>query len=109
MPAGYKLITCVIEAGRGAGLIEQLRGRGVASANVHLARGAGKGSKVRRGVALYARREMLTVLVESGQADELFEFLHGAADIGKPHAGMLLMEKVYRAEPLRLPELPDET
>jgi hypothetical protein len=108
MRASHKLLTCIIESGRGAPLIEQLRARGVASANLHLARGLGKGSKVRGGMALYVGREILTVLADAAQADELFDFLYRAAEIAKPHAGMLLMEKLYRAEPLRLPDLPDE-
>lgn len=104
----YKLITCILPAGRGLELVEQVRALGVESANVHHARGLGKGSRRRGGVALYAQREILTALVRAERADELFEFLYRAADIDAPHAGMLLMESVRRAEPLTLPDLPDE-
>ena len=104
----HKLITCIMPAGRGLELIEQLRELGVASAQVHHARGVGKSSKRRRGVSLYAQREVVQALVEASRADEVFEFLFAAAEIGRPHAGMLLMEKAVHGIPLVVPDLPDE-
>ena len=96
-------------AGRGLDLIEQLRELGVTSAQVHHARGVGQSSKRRRGVSLYAEREVVQALVAAARADEVFEFLYAAAGIGRPHAGMLFMEKVAHGIPLVLPDLPDET
>ncbi len=96
-------------AGRGLDLIEQLRELGVTSAQVHHARGVGQSSKRRRGVSLYAEREVVQALVAAARADEVFAFLYAAAGIGRPHAGMLFMEKVAHGIPLMLPDLPDET
>jgi hypothetical protein len=48
------------------------------------------------------------VLVEAASADEVFEFLSAAAGIGRPHAGMLLMEKAVHGISLVLPDLSDE-
>lgn len=104
----HKLITCIMPAGRGLELIEQLRELGVTSAQVHHARGIGKSSKRRRGVSLFAEREVVQALVEAERADEVFEFVYAAAEIGRPHAGMLLMEHVAQGIPLELPDLPDE-
>jgi hypothetical protein len=104
----HKIITCIMPAGRGLELIEQLRELGVVSAQVYHARGAGKSSKRRRGVSLYAEREVVQALVEAARADEVFEFLYAAAEIGRPHAGLLLMEKAMHGIPLVLPDLPDE-
>ncbi len=95
-------------AGRGLELIEGLRELGVMSAQVHHARGVGQSSKRRRGVSLYAEREIVQALVEAARADEVFDFLYAAAEIGRPHAGMLLMEKVAHGIPLMLPDLPVE-
>ena len=81
---------------------------GVTSAQVHHARGIGKSSKRRRGVSLFAEREVVQALVEAERADEVFEFVYAAAEIGRPHAGMLLMEHVAQGIPLELPDLPDE-
>ena len=104
----HKLITCIMPAGRGLELIEQLRELGVVSAQVHHARGVGQSSKRRRGVSLYAEREVVQALVEASRADEVFEFLYAAAEIGRPHTGMLLMEKAVHGIPLTLPDLPVE-
>jgi nitrogen regulatory protein P-II 1 len=108
IPAAFKLITCIIPAGRGLELVRQLKGQGVASVHVHHARGVGTSSRRRRGVSYFAEREIIDVLVEAERADAIFEFIYRAADIGKPHAGMLLMEKAGRAAPLLLPDLPEE-
>jgi hypothetical protein len=104
----HKLITCIMPAGRGLELIEQLREIGVASAQVHHARGVGQSSKRRRGMSLYAEREIVQALIEAHRADEVFELLYAAAEIGRPHAGMILMEKAIHGIPLVLPDLPDE-
>jgi hypothetical protein len=105
----HKVITCIMPAGRGLELIEQLRELGVISAQVHHARGVGQSSKRRRGVSLYAEREVVQALVEAHRADEVFDFLYAAGEIGRPHAGMLLMEKAVHGIPLTLPDLPNET
>ena len=104
----HKVITCIMPAGRGLELIARLREAGIASAQVHHARGVGQSSKRRRGVSHYAEREVVQALVPAERADEVFEFLYAAAGIGQPHAGMLLMEKAVHGIPLTLPDLPDE-
>lgn len=104
-----RLITCVMPAGRGLALIEELRELGVTSAHVHHARGVGQSSRRRRGVSRYAEREVVQALVPAARADEVFGFLYAAAEIGRPHSGMLFMEKVPYGIPLELPDLPVET
>ena len=106
--AAFKLITCIMPAGRGLELVRQLKAQGVPSVHVHHARGVGTSSRRRRGAWFFAEREIIDVLVESDRADAIFEFIYHAADIGKSHAGMLLMEKAARAAPLALPDLPEE-
>ena len=106
--AAHNIITCIIPAGRGLELVAQLRELGVTSAQVHHARGVGHSSKRRRGVSLYAEREVVQALVDAARADEVFELLYASAGIGRPHAGLLLMEKAVRGIPLVLPDLPDE-
>ena len=68
------------------------------------ARGFGQRSKRRRRASLYAEREIVQALVEAASADEVFEFLSAAAGIGRPHAGILLMEKAEHGIPLVLPD-----
>ena len=109
IPIAFKVITCIIPSGRGLEIVRQLKAQGVPSGHVHHARGVGTSSRRRRGVSYFAEREIIDVLVDAERADAIFELIYRVADIGKPHAGMLLMEKAGRAAPLRLPDLPEET
>ena len=109
VPRRSKVIICILPAGNGIHVLQQLRKIGVDSAFVHHARGLGESGKRRRGAGFYTEREIVTALVELARADEIFEFLYHEAGIGKPHAGMLLMERAPRAIPLKLPDLPEES
>ncbi|OFZ87449.1 MAG: hypothetical protein A3F74_16275 [Betaproteobacteria bacterium RIFCSPLOWO2_12_FULL_62_58] len=104
-----RVITCILQAGSGIHVLQRLRGIGIDSAFVHHARGVGASGKRRRGASHYAEREVVTVLVEARRAEEIFEFLYSAADIGKPHGGMLFLEKAGHGIPPVLPNLPDES
>jgi len=95
-----QVITCIKPAGGGLELLRRLREQAVHDVFVHHARGVGTSSRRRRGMAQYAEREVVTVLVEPARADEVFEFLYHAAGIGKPHAGLLFMERTIRAVPV---------
>jgi hypothetical protein len=90
-----KVITCIMPDGRGSELLEALRLElGVISASVHHARGVGTGSLRHR---VYAEeKQVLITLVAAEHADAVFEFLYMRAEIGKPHAGMVLMERAFR-------------
>ncbi len=105
------MITCFLPAGHGKEVLDGLRKqKGLHSAFVHHARGAGVDS--RRGEnskPFYVEREIITVLAPAAQADEIFEFIYFAAQLDQPHAGMVLMEKAMRAYQCILPEdVPDE-
>lgn len=109
-PQRSRVIICILPAGNGIHVLQRLRKiGGVDSAFVHHARGLGESGKRRRGASFYTEREIVTALVEPARADEIFEFLYHEGGIGKPHAGMLLMERAPRAIPLILPDLPEET
>ncbi|OGA52403.1 MAG: hypothetical protein A3G24_27325 [Betaproteobacteria bacterium RIFCSPLOWO2_12_FULL_62_13] len=104
-----RVITCILQASSGIHVLQRLRGIGIDSAFVHHARGVGESGKRRRGASYYAEREVVTVLVEAHRAEEIFEFLYSAADIGKPHAGMVFLQKAAHGIPLALPDLPEES
>ena len=104
MTERYKLITCFLPSGRGAGVLERLRREhGVGSASYHHARGVGTGTKRVRSAYVVSEREVITVLVPAAQADEVFRFLFFAAGLDEPRAGMIFMERTARAAPLVLP------
>lgn len=101
----YKVIHCLLPAGRITEVLERLRlEKGIASVFYHHARGGGISTRKGRESFHYVEREIATVLVPEDQADEIFEFLYFAAGVNQPHAGMLLMEKTILARPLVLPE-----
>jgi len=100
----YKLITCFLPSGRGAGVLERLRREhGLGSAFYHHARGVGTGTKRTRRSFAASEREVITVLVSAPQADEVFRFMFFAAGLDEPRAGMIFMERAARAAPLVLP------
>jgi hypothetical protein len=100
----FKLITCFLPSGRGAGVLDRLRREhGVGSASYHHARGVGTGTKRTRHSYVGAEREVVTVLVPAAQADEVFRFMFFAAGLDEPRAGMIFMERAARAAPLVVP------
>ncbi len=103
----HKLITCFLPAGRAAEVLERLRKeQGISSTLYHHARGVGVGT--RRGHAhLASEREVITVLAPEARADELFRFLYFAAGLDAPNTGMVFIERVLRAAPFVLPEVPE--
>ena len=99
----YRVITCVMPAGRGAEVLEILRReQGVVSASLHHARGIGTRS-LRRHRAYADEKQVITALVVAGQGDAVFELLYFAAGIDTPHAGMVMMGHAFRAAGLDSP------
>lgn len=104
----FKLITCFLPAGRGMLVLERLRKeQDLTSLTYHHARGVGVGSRRAWRSHIAAEREVITVLAPEAQADEIFRFLFFAAGLDAPNTGMVLMERVLRASPFAIPELPE--
>ncbi len=106
----YKTITCFLPAGRAQGVLERLRKEmDIPSAFAYHARGAGLATRRDKSRPEYVEREMITALVPTERADEIFRFIFFAAGIDQPHAGMVLMTAAPFAEMLYLSdEIPDE-
>lgn len=99
----YRVITCIMPAGRGAEVLELLRlNQAVVSASLHHARGIGTQS-LRRHRAYSDEKQVITALVGAEQGDAVFEWLYFAAGIDAPHAGLVTMGHAFRAAG---PELP---
>ena len=92
----YRIITCVMPAGRGAEVLEVLRReQGVVSASIHHARGIGTHSLRHR---VYSdEKQVLTAVVAAEQGDAVFELIYFAAGLDTPHAGMVMMGHAFRA------------
>lgn len=106
----FKVIHCFLPPGKSHDLLRRLKNEmAVASAFAHHARGGGLSNRKGRESFYYTEMEVMTVLAPAERADEIFAFIYRAADLGKPRAGMLLMEKAQMGVALHLPEgVPDE-
>lgn len=98
----YCVITCIMPAGKGAGVMEVLRRElGVVSTSLHHARGIGTHSLRQR---VYSdEKQLLTAVVEAAQGDAVFELIYYTAGLDLPHAGMVMMGKAFRAAGLERP------
>ena len=105
-----KIITCILPKGVAVCVIEKLRDTyGLISANIKSARGVGKITPLAyRGVGGQSEKEILTVVVPTESADELFEFIYETAEINRPHGGLIYMNALSMATIFTLPELPPE-
>ena len=106
-----KLITCILPKGICLDVIKSLKEeRGVITANVNSARGLGKLTPLAyRGVGEQTEKEILTVAVDSEDADEIFGFIYDEARIDMPHGGLIYMSNLDCASAYSLPkDLPEE-
>ena len=94
-----KLITCVLRKGEATALLKRLKAeKGITSANLNHARGAGFSGAD-------GENDVLTVVVPADAGDEIFEFLHEAAAIDRPGGGFLSMARLAGAAEYVLPQL----
>ncbi|MBN8475861.1 hypothetical protein [Sulfuritalea sp.] len=98
----YRVITCIMPAGRGAEVMEALRRElGVVSTSFHHARGIGTHSLRHR---VYSdEKQVFTAVVAADKADAVFELIYFSAGLNLPHAGMVMMGKAFRAAGLESP------
>lgn len=110
-PEPQKVITCILPKGRAMPLLRLLAADyGLAAIDVHYARGIGRITPLRhRGIGETSEKEVLTVMVPAGHADDLFEFIYHTAEINRPHGGLMFMHALRIATDFRLPALPEES
>ncbi len=100
MAAKQKLITCIVpEANAVQGAAALREKYDLQTINQHFARGIGKSSPlIKRGIGEKTEKVVLSVVVETKIADEVFEFLFSEADIDRPQGGMIFMNAIRVAE-----------
>jgi len=111
MPVAHKMIVCIVPRGSAMALLRSLKqDKAIITANVRHARGVGRITPLaNRGIGGQAEKEILSVVVETGQAEDIFAWIFETAGIGHPHGGLLYMYALGRATLLELPELPEES
>ena len=103
-----KLIVCLLQRGKGRDMVERLhQEKGLVSANVTSGRGlsAAPGTPINA----WTEADVLSVIVPTQRADEIFEFLYDAGDIGAPHKGFIFQQSLLMATPFELPDIQDDT
>lgn len=107
---GHKLITCILHKGGTRPVMETLKAEfGITMASFNSARGVGKSMPLAlRGIGEQTEKEILTVVVDDGQADEIFDFLYHEAEIDQPHGGLIYMHALQHSLSFVLPDLPEE-
>lgn len=102
-----KLITCVLPKGRAIDMIRLLhREKDIHSTNVHS--GRGQSSVAREAAKVWVEVEIFSVLVDSSQADEIFDYIFYMADINHLHGGFMYQGPLTQSTVYELPELPEE-
>lgn len=82
--------------------------QGIVSANLNFARGMGRITRDRSVSTETTQREILSVVVPAARSDEIFAWLHEAADIDRPHGGIVYVQPLAEATEYTLPDVPEE-
>lgn len=95
-----QLITAIVKAGRGKGLVEQFcEAPGVLSISCHHARGVSS-KRVQAGQMFFQERDVLILLAEDEHADAIFASVFAAGGIAQPGGGIMFSEPVLRGHPM---------
>ena len=102
-----KLITCILAAGSALEVMERLKKeKDITTANLNHARGSGMVVPFgKKGVGQSIEKDILNVVVDSSRCDEIFEFIYEAAEIDRPHGGLLYVSRLSKTVDFELPDL----
>lgn len=105
-----KLITAILPKGVSLNIVSRLKEeKGVMTANFCYALGIGKIMAEKSRLSGEEReREILSVVVDEERGDEIYEYLSHAADINKPHGGIMYMRTVLASEYILPDNIEDE-
>lgn len=96
-----KLITCITPKGKGLEIVRELKDeKGITTGNVAGGRGGGRRGRL--------EVDILTVVVESERADEIFEYIYDKAEINSLHGGFLFQGELTKSTHFTLPDIPAE-
>ncbi len=99
-------ITAILPAGTGHKLLELLAlQEGLTTPTLHRARGVGIVPLIgKKGVGAQIEWEILSVIVASDQADEIFALIFHEGEIDRPHGGFIYMGELELATAFLLPD-----
>ena len=101
-----KLITCILPKGKSLEVVKKLHDeKGLVAINVSNGRGS---SAHRTKMQAEAEVEILTVVVGSDRADEIFDYIYHEADIGEISRGFMYQGRLSSSTKFVLPEISHE-
>jgi len=102
--ADCKMIVCILGHGTGVNVIARLfEEKGISASSVASGRGISASTSTQ--VSGGAEVDLLNVAVSSERADEIFNFIYDAANLGHPHAGFIFQYAVSLVTPFKLPDI----
>ena len=106
----HKLITAVLPKGVAANVLVLLKEeKEIITANINNARGSGKLTPLKyRGIGEQTEKEILTIVVDSQNSDEIFDYLYEKAEVNRPHGGLMYVHKLGRSTEYSLPNIEEE-
>jgi len=97
----FKLITCIATEDKAHEAINSIdKAFGIQAATNHFARGLGRSSTAQamQGLGQQVEKITFSVLVPASQVDELFDFIYHAADLHRPHGGIIYVTAIKQAK-----------
>lgn len=102
-----KRITCFLPKGAGIRLVEILHNeKNIDSTNVHTGRGLRTVESV-KDYGAWSEQDVLTVVVDSERADEIFEFIFFQGELNKPAGGFIYQAPLTKSSHYTLPKMTD--
>ncbi|MBC8286593.1 MAG: hypothetical protein H8E42_03870 [Nitrospinae bacterium] len=102
-----KRITCFLPKGAGIRLVEMLHNeKNIDSTNVHTGRGLRTVESV-KDYGAWTEQDVLTVIVDSERADEIFSFIFFQGELNKPAGGFIYQTSLTKASRYTLPSMED--
>ena len=92
------MITCVVENGKSEDVVKAARGAGAGGALIHSSRGVGVRERVGLlGIAIEAEKDVVELLIGSGQAEMVAHTIFSAVDLGRPGGGYIYLTPLEAA------------
>ena len=102
------LITCVVQRGCAAKIIDAAKEVGAQGATVNFARGMGVRERLGiLGVAVEVEKEVINIIVSADQVDLIFEKMYFAGNLDTPGMGIMYITPIEKAATYIPPELLD--
>lgn len=103
--SGFKSITLLTTTGRGLPIVNKLYERGYRMVDLHHARGSFVGGPSKKnGEPVEGEQEIVTCVVESHDAENLFALMYEFGEVNRPDGGFMYMQNLVNSTVQVLPE-----